>query len=63
MAYPRQKQPLTDVLKEMLKGKTEIIDAARAAGFEKLIINAVRHPGSTSAKPGKVIEMTIDLKQ
>ncbi|MFP2895965.1 hypothetical protein [Corallococcus sp. 4LFB] len=60
--FQRGKEPLTGLLREVLKGKTELVNAAREAGFEQLIIKGIRHPeASTSAKPGKIVEITVDL--
>ncbi len=59
--FGRNNQPLTGLTREMLKARTAIINEARAAGFEKLRITGIRHSTSTSANPGKVIDMTIDL--
>jgi hypothetical protein len=38
--------------------RTDLIDAARAAGFEQLRISGTRLSGKT---PGRIVDLTIDL--
>jgi hypothetical protein len=61
--YPRSKSELKGlVIHEMLKLKTELIDAAYQLGFKGLRITGQRAEHSTSANPGYVIDRLIDLK-
>ena len=59
--YPRQAQPLKGVLRELLAARAQIARYAQEAGYDKLKITGFRTLQSTSAKPGKVIDVTIDL--
>ena len=54
---------LSGLLGELLQAKTQLIDAAKVAGFDTLRITGRRVPGSSSARPGKIIDVTIDLTQ
>ena len=60
--FGRDSKPLTGLSREFFKAKTALIKEAKAAGFQKLRITGVRHPtASTSASPGKFVDMTIEL--
>ncbi len=59
--YGRSSKPLTGITKEIIKARGALINEARAAGFQQLRISGVRHPTSTSANPGKVVDLMIDL--
>jgi hypothetical protein len=52
---------LSGLLRELLQAKTQLINEAKAAGFDTLHITARRVPSSSSAHPGKTIDVTIDL--
>jgi len=59
--YPRQAQPQTGVLRELLSARAQIAKYAKEAGYDKLRITGYRTLRSTSARPGKLIDVTIDL--
>jgi len=59
--FGRGDGPLEGLTKEVFKGKTEIFDQAREMGFKKIRILGERIEGSTSANPGKIIDITKDL--
>lgn len=44
-----------------LQFKELVVQAAKNQGFQNLVINAVRAANSTSANPGKIIQIMIDL--
>ena len=52
---------LSGLLRELLQAKTPLIHAAQAAEFDTLRISGQLVPGSSSAHPGKAIDVTIDL--
>jgi len=52
---------LSGLLRELLQAKTQLINEAKAAGFDILRITGRRVPGSSSANPGKTVDVTIDL--
>jgi hypothetical protein len=52
---------LSGLLRELLQAKTQLIHAAKVAGFDTLRITGRRVPGSSSAHPGRAIDVTIDL--
>jgi hypothetical protein len=52
---------LSGLLRELLQAKTQLINEAKAAGFDILRITGRRVPGSSSAHPGKTVDVTIDL--
>jgi hypothetical protein len=45
----------------MLELRSQLKAGAKEAGFETLTLKGVRVPKSSSANPGKKIDMTIDL--
>lgn len=45
----------------MLKAKTALVEEARAAGFSMLRITAERVQTSSSANPGELIDIAINL--
>ncbi len=59
--YPEAPEPLRGVLRELLASRSEICQCAREAGFGKLRITGHRTLQSTSARPGKVLDVTIKL--
>jgi RHS repeat-associated protein len=59
--YGRDSKPLTGLYKEVLKNKTGLINDAKEAGFKQLRISGERLPNSSSANPGKIVDLTIDL--
>jgi hypothetical protein len=54
-------RPLRGILYELLQAKTQLINEAKAAGFAFLRMTGQRVPGSSSANPGKMIDLLIDL--
>lgn len=62
MVYSRQSQPLFGVLRELLASRSLIADYAREAGYNYLRITGHRTLQSSSAKPGKGIDVTIGLR-
>ena len=52
---------LSGLLRELLQAKMQLINEAKAAGFDTLRMTGRRVPGSSSAHPGKAIDVTIDL--
>jgi hypothetical protein len=55
--YPRQDEPLQGLLPEMLAVRAEVERYARDAGFAKVRISGHRTEKSSSANPGKVIDI------
>jgi hypothetical protein len=54
---------LSGLLRELLQAQTQLINEAKVAGFDTLRITGRWVPGSSSAHPGKAIDVTIDLKK
>ena len=54
-------EQLSGLLRELLQAKTRLIHQARAAGFETLRLSGQRVAGSSSANPGKGVDIIIDL--
>lgn len=52
---------LSGLLHELLQAKTQLVNEAKVAGFDTLRMTGRRVPGSSSARPGKAIDVTIDL--
>jgi hypothetical protein len=61
MVYPQSAVPLSGVLRELLAARSQIAAYAKEAGFAKLRITGHRTLQSTSANPGKRIDVTIQL--
>lgn len=61
MAFPRTDGPLPGVLRELLAARSQIAAYAKEAGFVRLRITGHRTMQSTSANPGKTIDVTIQL--
>jgi hypothetical protein len=61
MVFGEQEQPLRGVLREMLRTRSLIVEYAREAGFAKLRVSGHRTIESSSANPGKVIDVTVKL--
>ncbi|MCF8723755.1 RHS repeat-associated protein [Nitrospina gracilis] len=59
--YGEGTQPLTGQTKYILQGKTQLTNLAKEEGFSKLRLTGVRVPASTSANPGKPIDIILDL--
>ena len=59
--FPRTAEPLTSLNREILAARTRLARDARQLGFKHLRITGKRVPTSSSAKPGKEIDVTIDL--
>lgn len=58
--YPRTQTALKGlVLPEMLKLKSEIIDAAYQLGFKGVRITGQRSEHSTSANPGNIVDISV----
>src|SRR5436305_11238640 len=56
-------KPLTGLTREMLAAKTRLLMDARTEGFASLRITAERAATSSSAKPGKKIDLTFSLRR
>lgn len=54
-------QNKTGLNSEMQAVKSELMRRAKEQGFTRLEISAERVPGSTSAKPGKTVDFSVDL--
>ena len=52
---------LSGLLHELLQAKTQLFNEAKAAGFETLRLTGQRVSGSSSANPGKTVDVIIDL--
>jgi hypothetical protein len=63
IVYSRLAGGLKGVLKEMLAARTELKRYAAAMGFVTLKISGYRTEQSSSAHPGKTIDLTIDLRK
>ena len=60
--FGRSKNALTGLTREVVRAKNALVKAAKKAGFKELRISGSRHPtASTSANPGKIVDLTIDL--
>ncbi|KPA13932.1 hypothetical protein MHK_005848 [Candidatus Magnetomorum sp. HK-1] len=57
--YPRGKTILTGLTREFLSLRTQLINTAKILGFSTLKITGKRVEKSTSANPGKEIDITI----
>jgi hypothetical protein len=55
--------PLTGLTKEVLAARTQLITEARAMGFERLRITGHRVASSSSANPGHLVDLSIDLSE
>ncbi|MFN7769050.1 MAG: hypothetical protein ACK5UC_17740, partial [Planctomycetaceae bacterium] len=53
--------PLTGLTKEVLAARTQLINEARAMGFERLRITGQRVASSSSANPGHLVDLIMDL--
>ena len=61
VVYGRGPSNLTGLTREALAARTQLINEAKAWGFKKLRITGQRVQSSSSANPGHVIDITIDL--
>ncbi len=61
--YGHGTKPLTGLTREMLAAKTRLLMDARNDGFSSLRITAERAATSSSAKPGKKIDLTFSLRR
>lgn len=61
VVYAEAKKPLSGLEKEILRTRTQLIETARKLGFKKLRMTGIRHPKSTSAKPGKKVNINVEL--
>jgi hypothetical protein len=59
--YPRKEQPIRGVLRELLAARRQIAEYAKELGYNKLRITGHRTLQSSSANPGKKIDLTINL--
>jgi hypothetical protein len=50
------------ILKDIFSVKSEIINAAKENGFTEIRITGTRVPNSSSANPGKSIDLVIPVK-
>ncbi|MBI4211699.1 MAG: RHS repeat-associated core domain-containing protein [Deltaproteobacteria bacterium] len=66
-AYPvdwmKNKTPYKGLEKEVFKYRRELVERAKASGFDTLKLLYERAADSTSAKPGKIVELTIPLRK
>jgi hypothetical protein len=61
VVYGRSPSNLTGLTKEALAARTQLIEEAKALGFQKLKITGQRIPSSSSGNPGHPIDITVDL--
>lgn len=61
VVYAQSEVPISGVLKEVLKTKTLLFNVAQKLGFKRLQITGMRHPKSSSANPGHLIDLNINL--
>jgi hypothetical protein len=59
--YPRKALPLRGLIRELLAARSQIAKYAKELGFDKLRITGHRTLQSSSANPGKKVDVTIDL--
>ena len=59
--FPRTAEPLSGLGKELLVARTQLANEAKQLGFKRLRITGKRLVTSSSANPGKEIDVTIDL--
>lgn len=59
--FGRGSEPLTGLTRELLAARTQLAALARGQGFHTLRITGQRIQSSTSANPGKIVDLTIDL--
>ena len=59
--YAEAKEPLSGLEKEIFKARTQLIEMARKLGFKQLKMTGTRHPKSSSAKPGKEVNINVTL--
>ncbi|MBL8193088.1 MAG: hypothetical protein JNM06_04650, partial [Blastocatellia bacterium] len=59
--FGRGKEALTGLTREVLAARTQLAAEAKSLGFTELKITGKRVLTSTSANPGKAVEVTIDL--
>ena len=59
--YPGMGQPIHGVLRELLAARKQIGEYAKEMGYNKLRITGYRTFQSSSANPGKQIDLTINL--
>ena len=59
--YGEGTAPLTGLRNEVFAARTQIINEAKAMGFEQLRITGQRVAKSSSANPGHLIDITVDL--
>jgi len=60
--YNQEGKPFSGLLRDMLAARSQIIEEAKSMGFQNLRISGIRVSGSTSANPGKGIDITIPLR-
>src|SRR4051794_9628725 len=61
--YSTEVREVRGIESSLLRAKSEFCAAAAAAGFSRLTIRAERVARSSSAKPGKRIEITVELTE
>lgn len=61
--YPTaSSQPLTGVYRELLGARSQLLNELKSQGFKHLQIIGERVPNSTSANPGRAIDITIKIQ-
>lgn len=63
IVYGRTDEPLIGLTKEVFAARRAIVEEAKAHGFKKLRFTGRRVETSSSARPGKEVDVTIDLSK
>ena len=61
IVYAAGPEPLSGLTPELLAARRHLKEEARRAGFQTLRITGWRTAGSTSANPGKRVDISADL--
>lgn len=61
VVFGREAQPLTGLTKDVLAARSQLVSRAKELGFKELRITGTRVPNSSSANPGKQVDIIIDL--
>jgi hypothetical protein len=61
--FPRAAEPLTGLNREILAARTQLINEIRTQEFKQLRITGKRLATSSSAFPGKEIDVTLDVSR
>lgn len=59
--YAQSEVPFSGIQQEIFKTRTLLINIANRLGFKRLRMTGMRHQYSTSANPGHLINLNIDL--